>query len=210
VTDPAIVAVILAGGHSRRMGRDKASLAWDGEPMLRRVYTAARTIAPHTFVMSAWNERYRDRDDLDLSGCRWIGDPNPGAGPLVALCGAIDDLAARSVPHDWLLLLACDLPSLDRDRLADLCDRAASRPRSTLAIAPRTDRGWEPLCALYRPAARASLADFLAAGGRSFQAWLTKLAAIEAIEAVEVAAADRAWLRNCNTPEDLSPDRAES
>jgi molybdopterin-guanine dinucleotide biosynthesis protein A len=98
------------------------------------------------------------------------------------------------------------LPSLDRDRVAQLCDRVAHCDDRTVAIVPRTDRAWEPLCALYRRTAQPRLQEFIQAGGRSFQRWFEPLAAIPgAIETVAIAADDRAWLHNCNTPADLEP-----
>ncbi|MGD1903354.1 MAG: molybdenum cofactor guanylyltransferase [Geitlerinemataceae cyanobacterium] len=196
----SIATVILAGGRSRRMGRDKALVPWQGVPMLQRVYDATRSLTVRSFVMSAWNDRYRDA--LELGGCEWLCDREPGAGPLVSLRQALDDLAEREL--GWVLLLACDLPSLDRARLVELCDRARACGEEKLAIVPQTERGWEPLCALYRLEARSSLADFVTMDGRSFQAWLDRRAAASEVEAVSVAPGDRGWLRNCNTPADLT------
>jgi molybdopterin-guanine dinucleotide biosynthesis protein A len=215
--NPSIVTVILAGGYSRRMGRDKALVLWRGEPMLQRVYAVARSLTPRSIILSAWNDRYAD---LELPGCEFWVDRHPGSGPLVALDQAFTaletSLSQENQTHstrsanptypipDWILLVACDLPSLDRDRVAQLCDRVAHCDDRTVAIVPRTDYGWEPLCALYRQTAQPRLQAFIQGGGRSFQHWFDQLAAIPgAIEAVAITAGDRAWLHNCNTPADL-------
>jgi molybdopterin-guanine dinucleotide biosynthesis protein A len=230
------------------MGRDKALVLWDGIPMVQRVYTVARSLrqqAPQTsqtsqpmrsIILSAWNDRYAN---LDLPGCEFLDDHQPGSGPLIALDQAMQALVSsrdRSVNStqkkatqkaaknltkhptntgitpenpqpqapEWILLLACDLPSLDRDHLAQLCDRVTHCDRRTLAIVPGSDGAWEPLCALYRLTAQASLRQFIETGGRSFQHWFKQLATEDAaIDTVAIAAQDRAWLRNCNTPADL-------
>ncbi len=206
---PTIATVILAGGYSRRMGRDKALVLWQGEPMLQRVYAVARSLTPRSIILSAWNDRYAD---LDLPSCEFLGDHHPGSGPVVALNQALQDVTIPPIQTpempetpEWILLLACDLPSLDRDRVAQLCDRVAHCNDRTVAIVPRTDRAWEPLCALYRRTAQSQLQEFIQAGGRSFQRWFELLAAVPgAIDTVAIATEDQAWLHNCNTPADLA------
>ncbi|TAF51129.1 MAG: molybdenum cofactor guanylyltransferase [Oscillatoriales cyanobacterium] len=216
-----MVTVILAGGYSRRMGRDKALAVWHGEPLLQRVYGVARSLTPRSIILSAWNDRYAH---LELPGCEFWVDHSPGSGPLVALAQVFAACESRSQPipsapsgqqtHPiqqpaWVLLLACDLPSLNHDRVAQLCDRVTHCDDRTIAIVPRTDDTWEPLCALYRRTAQPQLEAFIHTGGRSFQRWLNQLAAVpQAIEAVAIAPDDRAWLHNCNTPADL--ERLES
>jgi molybdopterin-guanine dinucleotide biosynthesis protein A len=204
---PLIATVILAGGYSRRMGRDKALVLWQGEPMVQRVYDVARSLTPRSIILSGWNDRYAD---LDLANCEFLHDQHPGSGPLLALAQALHDVTGSPISTppqtpEWILLLACDLPSLDRDRVAQLCDRTAHSDDQTIAIVPRTDRAWEPLCALYRRTAQPRLQAFIQAGGRSFQRWL-ELLVLEpgTIDTVSIATDDRGWLHNCNSAADLS------
>lgn len=137
--------VVLAGGDSRRLGRDKAVLSFAGEPLVARA--AAKLAAVVEPVVIA------DRGRCYLEGFLSVTD-GPGAGPLAGLLGAAAALPGRS-----LLALACDLPLLPAALLAALAEKAAF----DWALA-RTGRGAEPLCALYSPAALARLEHRAAAG----------------------------------------------
>jgi len=142
----SIVGVVLAGGASRRMGRDKATLLFEGETLAAR---AARKLAPvvATVVIA-------DRNRGTVPGFPSVED-GPGAGPAAALLGA-----AAAHPGAALLVLACDLPHLPVELLRALLKLD---PEADL-ILPRSPRGLEPLCGLYRPRALAALAERVAGG----------------------------------------------
>jgi molybdopterin-guanine dinucleotide biosynthesis protein A len=153
-------AAVLAGGASRRMGRDKATLpvggvelaslvlaAPEGHPA-RRVATAAAGAGPP-------------------AATRVVADP--GLGPLAAVAAALEALEAEHV-----LVLAADHPGLRVELLAHLVALAEGAE----AVACRRGPRLEPLVAVYRripalAAARARLAG--PAGGRSLQGLLGDL-----------------------------------
>lgn len=140
-----VVGVVLAGGESRRLGRDKASLSFAGEPLVER---AAKKLAAvtGTVVIADRGRRY-------LAGFRSLED-GPGAGPAAGLLGAAAELPERS-----LLALACDLPLVPPALLEVLAAEAGCD-----WVVPETARGLEPLCARYSPRALARLAARAAAG----------------------------------------------
>ena len=76
----AMSAVILCGGHSRRMGRDKAGLAWGDGTLLDAMLCA----------LSGLDEVYLsvDRDRFPRCTCRAVEDRYPGSGPLGGICSA--------------------------------------------------------------------------------------------------------------------------
>jgi molybdopterin-guanine dinucleotide biosynthesis protein A len=100
---------VLAGGASRRMGRDKALIEVDGSPLVRRSIDALADASRVTVVGG-------DRESDEL-GVPWIGDVVAGAGPLAGL------LASLAVcEEEALVLLPCDLPSITRRTVANLVD----------------------------------------------------------------------------------------
>jgi molybdopterin-guanine dinucleotide biosynthesis protein A len=144
--DAAVVGVVLAGGASRRMGRDKAVLAVDGETLVARA--ARRLLGACAWVAIADGGRGLVPDLPSLPD-------GPGAGPAAGILGA-----AGAWPGHPLLVLACDLPRVPTALLEDLAGRVPPSGSGEEAdwVVPRWERGLEPLCALYRPAALAALA----------------------------------------------------
>ena len=91
--------VILAGGKSRRMGRDKLMLTLDGQTLLETAVNRFSDMFDDVYISVADEEKYPD-----ISGRR-IVDILPGAGPLSGLHAAL-----RFVPDDGVFLVAADLP----------------------------------------------------------------------------------------------------
>ncbi len=98
----AVSVAILAGGQSRRMGRDKAFLPVGGRPVLERVLERVVPLSDDVMLISNELEKYR------YLGHRVIADIHPGKGSLGGIYTAIH--AAR-YPH--CLVVACDLPFLN-------------------------------------------------------------------------------------------------
>jgi molybdopterin-guanine dinucleotide biosynthesis protein A len=71
------------------------------------------------------------------------------------------------------------------------------RSGGAIALLPRTEKGWEPLCGFYQTRCLPSLNAAINRGERSFQRWLTQ----EVIK--EIPLNDSTLLLNCNTPADL-------
>ena len=131
-----VAAFVLAGGASRRMGRDKALLALNGVPMVVRM---ARLAEPHiaSVMVVGPPERYASLGLFVVSD-RW-----PGIGPLGGIATALSVSSA-----DWDLILGCDLPFLTTKWIAWLIARALESPAQ--AVVPESRRGLEPLAAIYR------------------------------------------------------------
>jgi molybdopterin-guanine dinucleotide biosynthesis protein A len=152
---PALCGLVLAGGRSSRMGRDKAALTFGGEtPQLER---AMALIGPHV-VQAFVSVRADQADDPLRARYAQILDTLSDIGPLAGL------LAAQAThPQAAWLVLACDLPLLDERTLTHLL-RSRDRRRTATAYRSSHDGLPEPLCAIYEPASAAQLAAHLAAG----------------------------------------------
>jgi molybdenum cofactor guanylyltransferase len=193
VDDRSLSVLILAGGRSTRMGRDKATIEIDGIPLIRRIYDAVAGCQnlDRISVVTPWALRYQSI--LPVS-CEFIPEQPPDRGPLIAFSQAL-----AAVTSTWVLMLACDLPNLSTPVLQSWIDGLPSISPQSIAYLPKhLDKGWEPLCGCYRQICRQSLLDYIDSGGRSFQGWLKQQVV------TELVIANPLWLANCNTPADLA------
>jgi molybdopterin-guanine dinucleotide biosynthesis protein A len=184
------VGVVLAGGRSSRMGRDKATLTVGGRTLAGRAADLLGSVCAEVLVA--------DRGRSVVPGVPSIAD-GPGRGPAAGLLGA-----ARHAPGRPLLALACDLPRVPAPLLAALVE-LARRSCADLAL-PRSPRGPEPLAAVYGPRALAALAERVAAGEHALMGLLDRddlaVAVLEG-DALTPFGDPAEVFRNVNTPADL-------
>lgn len=185
----APVGVVLAGGASSRMGRDKALLVLDGETLVARAARKLAAVAGEVLIA--------DRGRGYLPGYPSVED-GPGEGPAAGLLGA-----AGARPGRALLALACDLPEVPEALLARLAAGGGFD-----WVVPESERGLEPLCALYGPAALAALARRVGAGRLALNGLAEepglRLDRLGARELARFGAGARLFA-NWNRPEDLVP-----
>lgn len=110
-----VTGAVLAGGASRRFGRDKALLTLDGETLLARAVRTLSGVAGEVLVLGP-PERAAQLGGADA---RVIPDERPGDGPLPALATAL-----RTMRGDRLIAVATDMPLLNPALLAYLLDRS--------------------------------------------------------------------------------------
>lgn len=146
--------LVLAGGRSRRMGRDKALLERDGTTQLSYSMNLLQRHVDRVFVST----RADQADDAERGQFEQITDRYSDMGPVAGILSAME--AFKDVT--WLVL-ACDLPNVD-DRTIDFLLRCRSASQPFTAFSSSYDDLPEPLCAIYRPEARAVIAEFVNAG----------------------------------------------
>ncbi|MBS0365427.1 MAG: NTP transferase domain-containing protein [Proteobacteria bacterium] len=181
-----LYGLVLTGGHSRRMQRDKAQLSYRGRPQLERTMELLRA-----HVEQAWiSVRADQRADPARAAFPQIVDTRADLGPVAGLLAA-----QASAPAAAWLVLACDLPLLDETTVATLLQRRDSM-RPATAYRSSHDGLPEPLCAVYEPASAAALRDYVAGGGRCPRRFLGHCAALLLDQPNPHA------LDNINTPEE--------
>jgi len=150
-----VAAVVLAGGRSSRMGRDKAPLTLpDGRTALGAVLDAASAVAsPVLLAVDTAMHAALLQPAIGDRDVRLLLDEQPGSGPLAALARA---MGASAAP--LLLALAVDMP-LVRPELLRL-----------LAVVPRVGGVEQPLCAAYAATLAPRVEAALATGRRDLRA----------------------------------------
>lgn len=182
-----VVGAVLAGGASRRMGRDKAWIEIDGEPLVGRAARVLREAGVDEVVVVGG-----DAAAVRRAGLEYVVDERPGHGPLGGVLTALRHAADRSARH--VAVVACDLARLDAATVGSLLD--AMGPDVAVAAA-HTGR-IEPLCAVWSvDRSLGAVADAVERGERAVHVVLADLG-------VTSVAVDPAVLHNANRPEDLT------
>ena len=163
---PPLQGLVLAGGHSRRMARDKAALEYAGRSQLERAMTLLAPLVSKSFV----SVRSDQLADPQRAAYSCIVDLQPDLGPISGIHAAL-----HADPECAWLVLACDLPFLDSATLQHLI---AERAPEKLATAFQSDFDGkpEPVCAIYEPAARVAVHAWIASGQRCPRALLAQSA----------------------------------
>jgi len=177
-----LAAVVLAGGGSRRMGRDKRLLPVDGVPLATRVCEALRPHVARLLVSTS--------DGAPLPGVKadYVADEAPGEGPLRGLASAL-----RASEHELNLVAACDIPNVTARAVRRLLHAAEG---VDVAAARGDDGRPEPLFAVYRRSMLPRMESALARGERRVRAAFEGAS----VRLVDLPEANRP--RNLNTPEE--------
>ncbi|HVW71217.1 MAG TPA: NTP transferase domain-containing protein [Steroidobacteraceae bacterium] len=148
-----VYGLVLAGGRSTRMQRDKATLTYHGKTQLE---WAMALIAPH--VERAFVSVRPGQDDPVRARFEQIVDTREGLGPIAGIIAA-----QAQYPDAAWLVLACDLPFLDDETLGHLLT-ARDQTQQATAFRSSHDGLPEPLCAIYEPSSRDAILAHVAAG----------------------------------------------
>lgn len=182
----AVYGLVLAGGRSTRMHRDKATLEYRGGSQLERAMELLRP-----YVARAFASVRRDQiHDPVRERYPQIVDTREGLGPIAGI------LAAQAeYPEVAWLVLACDLPFLDAATLEHLL-RSRRPDRQATAYRSSHDGLPEPLCAIYEPSSRAAISAYVMSG-RDCPRKFLRQADVELLDQPDPRALD-----NVNTPEE--------
>jgi molybdopterin converting factor subunit 1 len=152
--DAPLFGLVLAGGASTRMQRDKAAIEYHGQSQLHWTFHLLSHVCAATFV----SVRPDQREEPTRVGLPQIVDRQPGIGPIAGISAAL-----HAHPKAAWLVVACDLPFLNEPTLRYLVEHRDPRRLAT-AFKSSHDGLPEPLCAIWEPASREPLLAHVAAG----------------------------------------------
>ena len=193
-----LTAVLFAGGYSRRMGKDKATLSINGEPLWARQLRILRALNPAGILVSA-----RLRPEWCPAEIPVVLDEPPSRGPLSGLSAA---LKKSETTH--LLALAVDLPRMTSGHLQKLWKLAGD----DWGVVPSIDGKFEPLCAIYLcgKCVETAAGDALCGHDFSLQSFLAGLIGQNHLRVFSVPDSERDDYLNTNSPADFARVVAET
>ena len=176
---------LLAGGLSRRMGTDKASLVWRGRPLWRHQLRLAGEIGAREVLISGKPAGpYR-------GAALVVPDESSHCGPLagiVALLGAMES--------EWLVAVAVDMPLLEGETLRRVLDARSGEK----GVVPVLNCGAEPLAAVYPRAVLALARKQIESADHSLQGFVRAAAKADLIQLLPWPVERADCFRSVNTP----------
>ena len=190
-TFPGITGIILGGGKSRRMGRDKRRLRFDGEPFLDKTCELMNSLFEEVLVVTA-------EEDYDCSHLpvRLVTDKIPNKGSLGGLYTGL--MEAR---NSLIFVVACDMPFLNKESIALVCLESRSD-----AVVVKLSTGMQPLHARYSKNCISLIEQMIYEGDLKIQNLLNRSEL--SVEIIQESLFDdidphRQSFMNINTPADL-------
>jgi len=195
---PEIVGVVLAGGRSSRMGREKAFLRVGDETLFERQFRVLREVGVVEIALSIRRELLHrlshSSSQLLPSAPALLLDEEEGLGPLAGIVAAM-----AWNPDQPLMVMAVDMPEVP----SSLLSRLLSSARGGGGAAPVVEGRWEPLCAIYPPGEHDTARALLTSANPSPAALLDALAARGKVTSLPISIEEATSLRSWNAPADL-------
>ncbi|TFF42630.1 molybdenum cofactor guanylyltransferase MobA [Pseudomonas sp. RIT623] len=182
---PPCSILVLAGGRGQRMGgRDKGLLTWHGEPLVAHVQRAVRALSDDLVISCNRNQAAYAAYADQLVGDADADFPGPLAGVISGL---------KVARHQWVVLLACDAPRIDKALIEDLLTLSVAHDSAAMV---RQGGYWQPMFSVLPRRLLPLLEQAWQAGERSLQKALLQ----DSVQGLECAE-DDLRLSNFNSPE---------
>lgn len=154
IPKPILNGLVLVGGKSQRMGRDKSNLDYHGKPQREYVCELLQKVGVQPYLSC----RMEQVADLKSLNYELIPDTFAELGPLGAILSAF-----RARPNDAWLVIACDLPFLDEAILNELIQNRRISAQATAFLNP-TNEFPEPLISIWEPKSYQTALSFFGQG----------------------------------------------
>jgi len=185
-----VAGVILAGGKSSRMGRNKALLPYNGKPLIESVYRVMAELFEQVAIVT------NSPDEYGFLPCPKIPDIHVGMGSIAGIHAGLE-----WSPEERIFVAGCDMPFLEKELVRHLAGLSVGES----GVVPCTPGGYEPLHAIYAKRLLPMLDEALTSDRKRIID-LIPLMKARVISAEEVAAISpqfRSFI-NLNTPEDYN------
>ena len=150
---PELFGLVLAGGKSQRMGKDKGAIDYHGKPQREHQADLLQSVCKQTFISYGGKEHVPSE-----GGYKAIVDTFIGLGPFGGIISAF-----REYPNQAWMTVACDLPYMDEATIIQLAEGRDTSKLATCFHNPET-KFPEPLITIWEPRAYPILLEFLTQG----------------------------------------------
>jgi molybdopterin-guanine dinucleotide biosynthesis protein A len=174
--------LILAGGDSRRMKKDKALLNVGGKPLIERVLAQLDSYFEDILVCVSKGQQF------DFLSYKIIEDREQNQGPLMGIMSGM-----TAAHNEACAVFACDIPDIDLALLERLIKGAENQD---IAVPVWPDGKYEPLFAVYKKTVLPEIQKLLDSGIR------TIIPLFDRCKTRKITIKDAQWFKNLNTPED--------
>jgi len=183
---PPLKALILLGGKSSRMGEEKGLIQYHEKTQAEHLVSMLEEIGLEVFL----SVREEQKENYSFLNRTFITDQIQGAGPLGGIASAM-----RSFPQTAFMVVACDLPNLQKEQVEFLLKNRNPKAFATCYESP-LDGGPEPLCSIYEPKSFSALMKVWVNG----KSCPRKMLFNRTVEILSIQ--DSKFLVNANTPEE--------
>ena len=181
-------SIVLAGGSSRRMGKDKALLPIDGKPMIQSLIQSLAPLSGDIIVSLNDPERQEELKQALPAGVRVVYDERPGQGPLMGIYAGL-----KASETDVNLVVACDIPEIDPGFITEMRSYTGDHD---VVVSVDNEGRTNPLLAMYRRSVIPLVKKQLDEGQRKIVLFYPQC------RVKYVPMRDGAWYKNINTVDD--------
>ena len=181
---------LLCGGRSSRMGRDKALIELDGQPLWRLQLAKIRAVCDDVTVCGSLDQSAL----FDLEPIRFASDATAGLGPLSGIARAMESATCPRV-----LILAVDMPKVSVRYLRCLCEAAKEHG----GVVPQRDGRFEGLCAVYPVELLPDVVSLLSGSERSLHTLIRCGLKKRLLHPLSILDSEVGMFENWNTPDDI-------
>lgn len=165
-----ITGIILAGGKSSRMGRDKSLLQIADKTLIEHVVDAIRDFVKEIIIVTNEEEKYSFLDNVSF-----VPDIEKNQGPLIGLISGIS-----SINTDWCFVTSCDMPLIDGGIINYLWQH-----RYGYIVTPSSIGGFEPMVSIYSKNVLPYAFDFILENKKSINGFITYINSFNLVKIID-------------------------
>ena len=189
-----ITAIILAGGESRRMGRDKGLVSLNGKPLIQHILDKVRSVTNEAMIIT-------NQSGYKKFGVPTYSDLVQNKGPLGGIYTGL-----HYSKTEYNLVLSCDIPLVPVSFLKKLAQYRGSDQDQ--AYVPVYNEQYQPLCAVYTKACISQMKLSIKDGNLSMRNFLQTIST-RFIEISGNEAEHKNWFANLNTPGEVEKHQTD-